>query len=150
MDKTIQKCTLELHKENEAYLFYPECKIYICNKCEKLHLGLFSNHHATKIEKDKNEIFTGLCQEKNHLYELKYFCKSHNKLCCAECITKFKGKEHGQHTDCEVCSIEDIKNEKMDKLSQNIKCLEDLTSNLQESIKELKDIFENNEKKKKN
>ena len=64
------------------------------HKCEKLHSELFSNHHQIKIEKDKdiNEIFTGLCKEENHYIELKYFCKTHNKLCCAECITKFKGK----------------------------------------------------------
>ena len=106
----------------------------MCHKCEKLHSELFSNHHQIKIEKDKdiNEIFTGLCKEENHYIELKYFCKTHNKLCCAECITKFKGKNHGEHTDCDICSIEDIQNEKMNKLNENIKILEKLSSNLQE------------------
>ena len=79
---------------------------------------------------------------------MKYFCKTHNKLCCAECITKFKGKNHGEHTDCDICSIEDIQNEKMNKLNENIKILEELSSNLQESIREIKIIFEKNEKKK--
>ena len=36
----------------------------------------------------------------------------------------------------------------MNKLNENIKCLENLSSNLQESIKELKMIFEKNEKNK--
>ena len=66
----------------------------MCNKCEKLHSELFLKHNLSKFENDKNieDIFTGLCEEKNHLCELRYFCKTHNQLCCAECITKFKGK----------------------------------------------------------
>ena len=148
MDNNIKNCSFELHKENKAFTFCQECKIYMCNKCEKFHSNLFLNHHQIKLEKDINDIFTGLCKEKNHLIELKYFCKNHNKLCCAECITKFKGKEHGQHTDCNVCSIEDIKTEKINKLNENIKSLETLTSNLEELIKELKKIYEKNEKDK--
>ena len=144
MEKNNEKCSLKLHKESEAVSFCYECKINMCNKCEKHHSELFIDHHQYKLDKDKdiNEIFTGICKEKNHPYELKYFCKTHNKLCCAECITKFKGKEHGQHNNCTVCSIEDIKNEKMNKLNENIKSLENLSANLQESIKELKIIFE--------
>ena len=150
MEKNLLKCSYESHKENEVISFCDKCKIYMCHKCEKLHSELFSNHHQIKIEKDKdiNEIFTGLCKEENHYIELKYFCKTHNKLCCAECITKFKGKNHGEHTDCDICSIEDIQNEKMNKLNENIKILEKLSSNLQESIREIKIIFEKNEKKK--
>ena len=79
---------------------------------------------------------------------MKYFCKTHNKLCCAECITKFKGKLHGQHTDCNVCSIEDIEKEKKEKLNENIKCLENISVNFEESIKELKTIYEKIEKSK--
>jgi len=122
----------------------------MCQKCEKSHSDLFLNHKKIKIEKNKDnsEIFTGLCNEENHPYELKYFCKNHNKLCCAECITKIKGKYNGQHTDCDICFIEDIKNEKMNKLNENIKILEELNINLQESINKIKIIFENNEKKK--
>ena len=150
MEKSQLKCSYESHKENDAISFCYNCKIYMCHKCEKLHSDLFSNHFSIKLGKDKNidDLFTGLCKEENHSIELKYFCKSHNKLCCAECITKFKGKNHGQHTDCTICSIEDIKNEKMNKLNENIKTLEELSTNLQESIKEIKIIFEKNEKKK--
>ena len=150
MEKNKLKCSLESHKENDAISFCYNCKIYMCNKCEKLHSELFSNHFSIKIEKDKNiyDLFTGLCTEENHSIELKYFCKTHNKLCCAECITKFKGKNHGQHTDCTICSIEDIQNEKMNKLNENIKILEEVSLNLQESIKEIKIIYEKNEKKK--
>jgi hypothetical protein len=143
MEKTLLKCSYESHKENEVTSFCYNCKIYMCHKCEKPHSELFSNHHLIKNEKDKDiyELFTGLCNEENHFIELKYFCKTHNKLCCAECITKFKGKNHGQHTDCNICAIEDIQNEKINKLNENIKILEELSSNLQESIKEIKTIF---------
>ena len=136
MEKNMQRCSSKNHTENDAILFCIECKIYMCYKCEKFHSELFQNHHQYKLEKNKGitDIFTGLCKEKNHHYELKYFCKTHNNLCCAECITKFKGKEHGQHTECNVCSLEDIENEKKNKLKENINCLEDLSINLQESI----------------
>ena len=151
MEKNLQKCSLLHHKENNAISFCQECKIYMCNKCEKLHSELFLNHHQYKFDKEKNnvnEIFTGLCKENNHSIELKYFCKTHNKLCCSECITKIKGSDFGQHSDCNVCTIHDIENEKKSKLNENIKYLEDLSINLKESINELKSIFEKVEKNK--
>ena len=120
----------------------------MCNKCNKLHSELFNDeHHQYKLDKDTNEIFTGLCQEKNHLIELTYFCITHNKLCCPKCITKIKNEEDGQHTDCKVCSIKDIENEKRNKLKNIIKVLEDLSINLEESIIELKKILEKNNEK---
>ena len=127
MEKTPQKCSFEKHKENNANLYCQECKIYMCNNCEKHHSELFLYHHQYKINKELDEIFTGLCQENNHFYELKYFCKNHNKLCCSECITNFKGKDHGQHTNCNICSIEDIKINKKEKIIENIKTLENLS-----------------------
>ena len=99
MDKK-SKCTLEEHKEIEAISFCIECKIYMCNKCEKLHSDLFNKRHQNIIIKDKN------------IDELIYFCKNHNKLCCVGCIAKIKDKKNGQHKDCDVCPIEDIENEK--------------------------------------
>ena len=69
------------------------------------------HHHIFKLDKNINEIFTGFCKEKNHPTKLLYFCKNHNKLCCAECLTKIKDEEYGQHTNCEVCKIKDIEKE---------------------------------------
>ena len=73
---------------------------------------------------------------------MKYFCKDHNKLCCASCITKIKDEVYGQHTNCDVCKIKDIEKEKRNKLKDNIKILENISNNLEESINELKKIFE--------
>ena len=75
-------------------------------------------------------------------FTILYFCKNHNKLCCASCITKIKDEQNGQHTDCDVCIIKDIENEKKNKLKENIKCLENLSKSLEESINKLKNIFE--------
>ena len=72
----------------------------------------------------------------------KFFCKNHNQLCCTACITKIKGKEYGQHTDCDICIIEDIKNEKKALLKENIKNLDNLSNNIQELINNLKILFE--------
>ena len=144
MENKIIKCSMEEHKENNAISFCQECKIYLCNKCEKLHQGLFKKHHKFELNNDNNilEVFTGLCKENNHLDELEYFCKTNNKLCCAKCITKIKDGKNGQHTDCDICSIKDIENEKKNKLQENIKQLENLSINLENSINQLKTIFE--------
>ena len=68
-----EKCSLEKHQENNAIKYCPECRIYICNKCDNHHTSLFINHHPFDLNSD-NEIFTGFCKEKEH-YILKYFCK---------------------------------------------------------------------------
>ncbi len=95
-----------------------------------------------------NEAFTGFCKQKNHSTSLIFFCKNHNILCCAECITKIKGKDYGQHTDCDVCLIEDILDDKKNKLEKHIKLLEELFLNLKDSFNELKIFFEQIEKDK--
>ena len=119
------KCSSEEHKEINAISFCPECNIYMCNKCENLHSSLHKNHQTHKINKDI-EIFTGYCKEKNHPMKLEFYCKSHNKLCCVACIAKLNERGYGTHKDCEVCTLEKIKEEKKNKLIENIKCLEDL------------------------
>ena len=68
-------------------------------------------------------------------------------LCC---ITKIKEKGYGQHFDCDICLIENIKEEKKNKLKENIKILEDLENKFNESMTSLKKIFENIEKNKEN
>ena len=121
----MEKCSSIDHKEIEALSFCNDCNLYMCNKCEKHHSELFKNkhHNQIKLEKGKDfaELFIGLCNEKNHKLDLQYFCKTHNILCCAQCIAKIKAKENGQHSDCDICLIEDIENEKRNKLKDNIK-----------------------------
>ena len=141
-----KKCSLEEHKEIEAIKYCPECRIYMCNKCDNMHSTLLKNHHPNNINDDYGK-FSSICKEKNH-YELKYFCRNHNQLCCAACLCKLNGKGAGQHKDCDVCFIEDIKEEKKNKLKENIKCLEDLQSKFNKDMNKLKEIFEKVEKDK--
>jgi len=141
------KCSLEEHKEIDAICTCPECGIYMCNKCENHHSSLFKNHHPYKLNKE-DEVFTGICKEKGHPNKLKYFCKNHNQLCCAACISKINEEGDGQHKDCDVCNIKNIKEEKKNKLNENIKLLEELENKFDENIKELKDIFQIIEKDK--
>ena len=137
-----KKCSLPEHKEIKAIFFCQECKIYMCINCEKIHSGLLINHHKYKLDKDIKDIFTGFCKEENHIDKLEYFCKTHNQLCCSSCIVKVKKKGKGQHTDCDVCIIEDIKNEKMNKLKENITYLENQKNSFKDIIEELKTKFE--------
>jgi len=113
----------------------------MCNKCSNFHSELFSNHHKYELNKDKKEIFTGLCKEEKHNNELQYYCKIHNILCCAACISKVKGEGNGQHSDCEVCLIKDIEGQKKKKLKENIKYLEEFSNKIENIINELKKIY---------
>ena len=73
---------------------------------------------------------------------LDYFCKTHNTLCCAACISRIKTKGNGKHKNCEICSIKKIKNIKKYTLNKNIKKLEELSKVIEQSINELKIIFQ--------
>ena len=35
------KCSFKEHKNIDAIKYCQECNIYLCNKCEKVHLGFF-------------------------------------------------------------------------------------------------------------
>ena len=115
-----KKCSFKEHKEIEATAYCEQCKIYMCKKCTEYHKGLFEQHLSFSLDKNIKEIFTGFCKEEKHSNELEYFCKTHNKLCCIACITKIKSEGKGQHTDCEVSLIKDIKEGKKNKLKKNI------------------------------
>ena len=124
-----------------------DCKVSFCNKCKNYHHGFFDNHHLYNIDNNK-EIFIDICKEKNHSKQLEFYCKNHNQLCCGLCISKIEAKGYGQHKNCDICIIEDIKEEKKNKLNENIKYLEEFSNNLDNSIKELKVLFNKiNEKK---
>ena len=53
MEKENNKCFLTEHSTIEAIIYCQECKIFMCNKCEKNHLELFkSHHHIYKLDKN--------------------------------------------------------------------------------------------------
>ena len=136
------KCSSKKHAENKAIYFCIECQLYMCNKCLNHHSEFYEDHHKYELDKEQKEIFTGLCKEERHKIELQFYCKNHNQLCCAACISKIKDKGNGQHTDCNVCIIEEIEEEKKSILKENIKYLEDFSNKIQDSIAELKKIYE--------
>ena len=153
MEDQNKKCSSKNHKELDAIFYCQQCKIYMCNKCEKYHCKLFETqkHDCLKLDQELNEISSRYCKEENHYNEkLEYFCKDHNRLCCALCLCKIKNKGKGQHKDCDACEIEDIKEEKKNKLQENINYLENISKAFKESINELKQFFKTkNEEKEK-
>ena len=150
MENTNKYCSFKEHKNIEAISYCFKCQIYLCNKCLNIHKGFYDDHPVFNLDKIKEETFTGFCQEKNHNIILQYYCKNHNKLCCGLCLSKIEGKGNGQHSNCDICFIEDIKEEKKNKLKDNIKLLEELSNKIEESIKTLKSIFDKiNENKEK-
>ena len=142
MEKQKNKCSSKEHKESDAIIYCIQCKVYICRKCEIFHSNLCQNHQTFKLDKDNSDFFTGFCEEEKHNQELEFFCKNHNQLCCAACIAKIKTNKIGNHKDCDVCILEDIKDEKKNKLKDNIKLLEELSNTLQDSVNQLKIFFE--------
>ena len=144
------KCSSEEHKNLEAISYCHKCDIYLCNKCENIHCKLCPKHQAYKLNHNLDEIFTGYCMEKDHNEKLEFFCKNHNKLCCASCLCKIKDKGKGQHNKCDVCIIESIEKDKKNKLVENIKNLQNISNTLKDSLDKLNDIFkeitENKEK----
>ena len=144
MEKERKKCSLIKHSTIDAIGYCQECKIFFCNKCQNLHSQLFENHNIY-LNNDTNEIFIYICKEENHNNKFEFFCKTHNKLCCLACICKIKKKEYGQHLNCDVCLIKDIKNEKKNKLIENINNLEQLSNKLiRNDIKILFEKISNN------
>ena len=142
----MEKCSLKKHRENDAIILCKDCQIYMCRICHKHHSELFDNHDIKVLKNneniDINTIFTGFCKEESHSDNLDYFCKNHNNLCCAACISKIKSKGNGQHTDCDVCNLDQIKEEKEKILKENIKLLEDLSNQFENLMEELKTNFE--------
>jgi len=145
MENKKKKCSSLNHLQIDAINYCQDCKIYLCNKCQNFHSELFQNknHHLYNLDKDDiNEIFIDICQLENHYSKFKYFCKTHNVLCYSSCIAKIKNELNGQHTDCDVCLIKNIKDEKEKNLKDNIKFLENLYNTLENSINELKILYE--------
>ena len=138
-----KKCSSKKHLEIDAINYCQECKLYLCNKCKSSHSDLFENHHNLyNINEKADNIFIDICPLDNHHCKLEFFCKMHNQLCCLACISRIKNKYYGQHSNCNVCIIEDIKDEKKNKLKENIKCLENLSITLNNAINELKKLYE--------
>ena len=48
MEKNPIKCSMVDHQEIDAISFCHGCKIYMCNKCDKLHADLFKNVHQSE------------------------------------------------------------------------------------------------------
>ena len=138
MENNIKKCSSIEHDKINAIVYCQECKVYMCNKCDNFHSKLLKNHHINKIENDNNELFSEFCKKDNHFGKLEYFCKTHNELCCSDCLCKIKTEGKGEHFICNVCTIQNIKNEKKNKLEENIKILENLSNSIEELINQFK------------
>ena len=69
------KCSSKDDQEIDAISYCGECKINMCNKCEKYHTKLFQNHHIYNLNKNIEDIFTGFCKELNHSERLDFFVR---------------------------------------------------------------------------
>ena len=142
MENNRKTCTFKDHSTIDAISYCFICRIYMCNKCEIFHSKMFEEHNSVNIDKYNKDFFTGYCKEENHPFELEYFCKTHKQLCCAKCVIKIGNKKDAIHKNCDVCALEEIKDEKINKLNESIQKLEELSKNLNNEIKNLKIIFE--------
>ena len=141
MDKNNKKCSSKDHDNMNAIQYCYNCKIYLCKKCETHHSILFQNHNLYSLDKEMTDIFTGYCTKEGHNEILEFYCKTHNELCCVSCLCVLKDKGKGQHSTCEICHLEDIKDDKKNKLKNNINILQELSIKMEESIKHLKNVY---------
>ena len=116
MENQKQKCSLKKHSESNAISYCQQCKIYLCNKCQNLHPEVFDDHTLINLDKEINDIFIDICEQEGHKIKLEFYCKNHNSLCCAACLSKVKDNKYGQHSDCNYYYINEIKDEKKNKL----------------------------------
>ena len=137
-----KKCSNKKHSEINALNYCTECKLYLCNKCSNNHSDLHDNHLTYNLDENTEEIFKDICNEPSHKNKLEFYCKNHNKLCCAACLSKIKGEGNGQHYNCNVCIIKEINDEKKNKLKENIKILKDFSEKIDNLLNELKALFQ--------
>ena len=134
---TNKKCSFEEHKDIDAISYCSKCDIYVCEKCKDYHNNLINRNHNQIFNKENNEI----CLEKNHQEKLEYFCRTHNKLCCRACVTKIKGLGNGQHSECDICFVKDIIDERKNILEQNIIYLKNNRTSFDSLINKLKEAY---------
>ena len=92
---------------------------------------MFYEHQIYDLNKESvDEILKHRCHIEYHNKKFQYFCKTHNVLCCGLCISKIKDDDNGQNSDCDVCLIEDIEDEKKNNLEKNIETLKPLYEEL--------------------
>ena len=144
------KCSSIDHKNTNAIIFCQICKVYLCNKCQIFHSKIFQNHITQNISKENQEIFTGLCSEKDHINTLEYYCKTHNKLCCVACISKIKDDKNGNHKDCDIYKLIDIKSEKEKEFKEDYAKLQELSKSLEPTVNKFKTLKEEINKNKEN
>ena len=146
MDNDHIKCSSKIHQEFNDKSYCQECRLYMCDQCQKMHFELY-NHNQIVFNENQNDIFTGICKEENHINYLEFFCKTHNKLCCLACVSKINKKGYGEHKNCDICIIEEIKEEKRLKFKENIIEFGDLSNSINMSINQLKKSCEEINKK---
>ena len=143
------KCSTNEHLEKNAFIFCKDCKHYFCDECQNFHSKIFSNHDIIFLNEEEDEdIFTGICYEHDHLNKLEYFCKTHNKLCCAKCITKIKDENNGQHKECDINSLKETKIEKEKKFKENYDNFEEIKKSLGDISDKINIFQEKNNKRK--
>ena len=148
MESLFKRCYTKSHWNKKATKRCFTCNKDFCEICAGAHSRCDRKHELHSLDTDsKNFNFTGLCKEDNHT-KLNYFCKTHNNLCCAACLCKIKEKGDGQHTECNACHIDEIKDEKKTKLNNCINILKNLLKNNKKMLKEIKRIYDKNKPKK--
>ena len=139
---SLNKCYYNEHSEQTATNFCFKCNKFLCETCSTSHCDLNPKHNLFSVDKDLNLNFTGYCNEGNHPNKLDYYCSTHNNLCCAACLCKIKDRGDGQHTECKVCHIDQIKGEKKRKLNDNLKLLKKFSLNMKKILKDIRTFYE--------
>ena len=139
------RCSLEKHSNKAAKVFCQDCKILMCEECNETHLDICKLHNYHQLDK----ISTDKCKNAKHISEINFFCKAHNRLCNTKCNSNPKNDLNGQEFNCEIFLLNNIEEEKRNKLKDNVKHLENelkYIDNITNKLKKLTDtIFDKKE-----
>lgn len=127
-----RKCSK--HQSSEVVTYYPECKKFCCEECDRLMRELFPEYHSLPIDEvsELTLTFSDRCGEIGHSdCPLNYFCRDHSELCCSECAYS----EAGKHRGCKVVRIKDIENEYKSRLSSSVDALSSEVERIESDMK---------------
>ena len=141
METEKKKCSLEKHKDKEAFSYCTKCEKYMCKKCEQFHSDFFESKHSLFIYESKN--FENI-KNNEEISELAQLQIQENIKYLKEFFPKLKEKNEKMKTEFE--KVEQSKEELLTKIQKYFTRIRNELNNIEDEItKEIEEKFEKSE-----
>ena len=138
METEKKKCSLEKHKDKEAFSYCTKCEKYMCKKCEQIHSDFFESKHSLFIYESKN--FENIKNNKE-ISELAQLQIQENIKYLKEFFPKLKEKNEKLKTEFE--KVEQSKEELLIKIQKYFTRIRNELNNIEDEFtKEIEEKFE--------